>query len=189
MSYILYHYYPSLTAAAIFIMLFSAVTAVHIVLLLKNRTWYFIAFVVGGICKLRHPNVFLIDADENASAAVEFAGYTGRAISAKQSPNWTIGPYIQQSLLLLLAPALFAASIYMILGRIIRLVDAEQHSLIRTKFLTKIFVAGDVLSFFVQSGGELNTRQWSTGTHCYTVTLTRAYRRWDACQFEDIFGR
>jgi hypothetical protein len=58
-----------------------------------------------------------------------------------------------QTLLLLLAPTLFAASMYMILGRMIRLLDAEAHSLIRTKWLTKIFVGGDILSFLVQSGG------------------------------------
>jgi hypothetical protein len=61
-----------------------------------------------------------------------------------------------QSLLLLLAPALFAASIYMVLGRIIRLTDGESHSLIRASWLTKIFVTGDVLSFLAQSGGELS---------------------------------
>lgn len=58
-----------------------------------------------------------------------------------------------QSLLLLLAPALFAASVYMVLGRIIRLTDGESHSLIRANWLTKIFVGGDVLSFLTQSGG------------------------------------
>jgi hypothetical protein len=58
-----------------------------------------------------------------------------------------------QSLLLLVAPALYAASIYMVLGRIIRRLDAEEYAIIRTKWLTKVFVIGDVLSFFVQSGG------------------------------------
>lgn len=58
-----------------------------------------------------------------------------------------------QSLLLLVAPALFAASIYIVLGRIILLVDGEQFSLIRQKWLTKIFVTGDVISFLVQAGG------------------------------------
>ena len=62
-------------------------------------------------------------------------------------------PYIGQSLMLLLAPALFAASVYMILGRIIRLLNAGSASLIRPSWLTKIFVTGDVLSFFIQSGG------------------------------------
>ena len=70
-------------------------------------------------------------------------------------------PYIIQSLLLLLGPSFFAASIYMILGRIIRLTGGERYSLIGPKWLTKIFVVGDILSFFVQSGGKLDliTRQ------------------------------
>lgn len=67
--------------------------------------------------------------------------------------QWKLGPFIMQSLLLLVAPALFAASIYIILGRIILLTDGEKHSLIRQKWLTKVFVAGDVLSFLLQSGG------------------------------------
>jgi hypothetical protein len=58
-----------------------------------------------------------------------------------------------QSLLLLVAPALYAASIYMVLGRIIRRLDAEEYAIIRTKWLTKVFVIGDVISFFVQLGG------------------------------------
>lgn len=61
-----------------------------------------------------------------------------------------------QLLLLLIAPALFAASIYMVLGRIIALTEGECHSLIRQKWLTKIFVMGDVVSFIVQAAGELS---------------------------------
>lgn len=132
-AFVLYHYNPSLAAAVIFILLFLTSTLFHAFQLFRNRTWYFIPFFIGGV--------------------FEALGYVGRAASAKQSPNWTTGPYIVQSLLLLLAPTLFAASIYMILGRIIRLTDGEEHSLIRAKWLTKVFVAGDVLSFFTQSGG------------------------------------
>lgn len=58
-----------------------------------------------------------------------------------------------QSTLLLVAPALFAASIYMELGRIIHLVKGEKHSLVRVNWMTKIFVAGDVLSFLMQASG------------------------------------
>ena len=53
----------------------------------------------------------------------------------------------------MIAPALFAATIYMELGRIIALCDGEHHSLIKLRWLTKIFVAGDVLSFLMQAGG------------------------------------
>jgi hypothetical protein len=83
----------------------------------------------------------------------ETVGYVGRWLSARESPNWTVKPYVIQSLLILLAPAFFAASIYMVLGRIIRLTDGESCSIIRAKWLTKIFVFGDVLSFLAQSSG------------------------------------
>ena len=62
-------------------------------------------------------------------------------------------PYILQSVVILVAPALFAASIYMCLGRIIRRTKGEQYSAIRSTLLTKIFVFGDVFSFLVQSSG------------------------------------
>ncbi|KAL9128335.1 MAG: hypothetical protein Q9217_002964 [Psora testacea] len=58
-----------------------------------------------------------------------------------------------QTLLLLLAPLLFAATIYMELGRIIGAVDGEKQCLIKLRWLTKLFVAGDVLSFLVQGSG------------------------------------
>lgn len=84
---------------------------------------------------------------------VEALGYMCRFISSTETPDWTMKPYIGKSLMLLLAPALFAASVYVILGRIIRLLNAGSVCLIRPSWLTKIFVTGDVLSFLIQSGG------------------------------------
>lgn len=81
----------------------------------------------------------------------EVGGYIGRVLSTID--QWLLSYYIVQTLFLLVAPALFAASIYMTLGRIIHLVDGERHSLVRAKWLTKIFVAGDVLSFCTQGAG------------------------------------
>lgn len=63
-------------------------------------------------------------------------------------------PYSIQSVFLLLGPTLFAASVYMALGRLIRCVHAEKYSLIRIKWLTKVFVMGDVFSFLVQGGAS-----------------------------------
>lgn len=74
-------------------------------------------------------------------------------MSSQQAPDFTQNPYIIQSILLLLGPALFAASIYMILARLIRLIKAEKYSMIRTTRLTKVFVLGDVLSFLTQGAG------------------------------------
>lgn len=46
----LYGYDPSIAAAAIFVILFVATTGYHVWQLTKARCWYFIPFVIGGIC-------------------------------------------------------------------------------------------------------------------------------------------
>lgn len=130
-AWVPYRYDVSLIAAAIFIALFAITTITHAVLLGIRRTWCFIPFLIGGCFQL--------------------IGYVGRVISSTN--QWSLGPYIIQSLLLLLAPALFAASIYMVLGKIIAFVDGERYSLIRLKWLTKIFVIGDVIAFLTQMAG------------------------------------
>jgi hypothetical protein len=40
------------------------------------------------------------------------------------------------------------------LSRIVAMVDGEGHILISKKWMTKIFVTGDILSFIFQGGGE-----------------------------------
>ncbi|TGO79317.1 hypothetical protein BELL_0036g00050 [Botrytis elliptica] len=133
-KYMLYHYEPSTAASCVFVVLFGVSAILHIYQLVSKRTWYFIPFVIGGL--------------------FEAIGYVGRLLSSRENyGDWTLGPYIMQTLLILIAPAFFAASIYMVLGRIIVLTDGEQYSIIRARWLTKIFVAGDVLSFLMQSSG------------------------------------
>ncbi|KAH7139637.1 RTA1 like protein-domain-containing protein [Dactylonectria estremocensis] len=128
-----YHYDPSLATAAVFAALFALSAIWHLLQLVKARTWYFLAFFCGVI--------------------FESVGYAARCVNASETPNWSSTPFIIQTLLPLLGPALFAASIYMILGRLIRILNAERLSFVRTKWLTKIFVLGDVLSFAVQCIG------------------------------------
>jgi hypothetical protein len=83
---------------------------------------------------------------------VEFIGYAARA-SAHDKTGKLI-PYVIQNTFILLAPVLFAASIYMVLGRIIRSIpNGEAHSIIRPKLLTRLFVIGDVLSLAIQGSG------------------------------------
>ncbi|KAJ5131231.1 uncharacterized protein N7515_007270 [Penicillium bovifimosum] len=127
----IYGYNPSLPAAVIFIVLFAATTAYHGYQLTKTRCWYFIPFVVGGIFQV--------------------IGYICRAAS---HDNFTGIPlYAMQTLFILLAPPLYAASIYMILGRTVTYLHAESLSLVPVKWMTKIFVTGDVLSFLLQCAG------------------------------------
>jgi len=82
---------------------------------------------------------------------VELFGFAARAYSHYHLDEK--GPFIVQTLLILLAPILFAASVYMFLGRLINAAGGKQYSLIRTTWLTKIFVIGDVLCFLVQALG------------------------------------
>ena len=86
---------------------------------------------------------------------VEFLGYIVRATSIEQRPRYSLGPYVAGMVLVLIAPTLFAASIYMALGRIITVIQADGHSLVRTSWLTKIFIAGDVASFITQGVGAI----------------------------------
>lgn len=82
---------------------------------------------------------------------VELVGYCGRIWS--HFNDTAIGGFVMQAILILVAPALFAASIYMILGRLSRTLNAEHHSLIPVKWLTRAFVAADFFSFTLQAGG------------------------------------
>lgn len=52
-----------------------------------------------------------------------------------------------------MAPPLLAASIYMTLGRLIVRLDAESASVVPVRWLTKVFVVGDVISFLLQCAG------------------------------------
>jgi len=155
-----YRYHPSLAGAIIFAVIFGVSTAYHSIQIAKFRTWYFIPLLVGGVCtyaslqvNFRFTRLVATLSADTFVFLVEIIGYGTRGVSIEQTPNWTLGPYIIQSILLLVAPALFAASIYMILGRIIISIDGESYSLIKKRWLTKVFVTGDVLSFVIQSGG------------------------------------
>ncbi|TVY67842.1 Protein RTA1 [Fusarium oxysporum f. sp. cubense] len=129
----LYLYKPSLPAAILFTVLFGLVTARHFQLVFKMKTWSFIPFCIGCV--------------------LETVGYGARAYSATQTPDWDLMPYILQSVFILLGPAFYAASIYMALGRLIRFLEGQHHSVIRVGLLTKIFLMGDIFSFFGQGGG------------------------------------
>ncbi|PKX88936.1 RTA1 domain-containing protein [Aspergillus novofumigatus IBT 16806] len=126
-----YQYTPSIAAAVIFIVLFTITTAYHLYQLARNKSWYFVAFVLGGIFQI--------------------IGYAARAAAHSNMGNVPI--YSVQAILILLAPALYAASIYMVLGRIIHYLHAEHFSLVPVQWLTGIFVTGDVIAFVAQAAG------------------------------------
>lgn len=98
--------------------------------------------------------VILSDSHPNSlrHLAVEFIGYAARAGASNNTGK--LMPYIIQSIFVLVAPTLFAATVYMVLARIIRaVVDGEKLSPIRMELITRIFVTCDVVTFFIQGGG------------------------------------
>ncbi|OOQ81746.1 putative RTA1 domain protein [Penicillium brasilianum] len=127
----IYPYSPNKMATIIMAGLFGASALYHLVTMIRKKTWFYSSFIVG--------------------AFMMTIGYIARYFSA-QSPL-ELGPYIMQSLFIILPPSLYAATIYMIYGRIVILVNAPRASMIRPTRVTKIFVCGDVVSFFMQAGG------------------------------------
>jgi hypothetical protein len=90
-------------------------------------------------------------------------GYVLRAMDATQAEKLL---FINQTTLILLAPALYAASIYMILKRIFVLLEAESYSLVSVRWLTRFFVGCDILSFLTQGAGLLSLNK------CFSVNRT-----------------
>lgn len=149
-----YKYEPSMAAAVIFIITFSASSLLHAFQIIKTKTWFFIPFLVGSLCESPITgNLVIGNLAANRKTLVETIGFIGRAVGAGESPDYTFAPYVMQNLLLLLGPTCYAASIYMILGQLIRLLDAERYSLIRSRWLIKFFLIGDLLSIALQGIG------------------------------------
>jgi hypothetical protein len=131
LDFALYRYELSLPAAIAAVAGFLILTLFHVWRIYRHRSFYFTAFTVGG--------------------CFQVIGYCGRIWS--HFDDTAIGGFVMQAILILIAPALYAASIYMILGRLIRALHAEPVSIIPVKWMTKVFVIGDVLSFLLQAGG------------------------------------
>ncbi|KAJ0281107.1 hypothetical protein COL940_005900 [Colletotrichum noveboracense] len=127
-NYYLWKYLPSVPAAVIFCIVFLTTTFAYVWKIWKTRAWFCIPMAIGGY--------------------MEFLGYVFRAVAHNKTGK--LMPFVASQNNILLAPVLFAASIYMTLGRVIRIVNGERHSIIRPSRLTKVFVAGDVLALAIQ---------------------------------------
>ncbi|KAL0934598.1 rta1 domain-containing protein [Colletotrichum truncatum] len=129
-GYYLWKYIPSIEAAATFCALFIIATGAICHQMIRNRAWFSIPLTVGGY--------------------MEVVGFACRA--AAHNKTGKLMPYVIQQNNILLAPVLFAATIYMTLGRIIRNTGEENLSFIRPKRITRLFVTGDILSLAIQGG-------------------------------------
>ncbi|PBP18331.1 RTA1-domain-containing protein [Diplocarpon rosae] len=123
--------YAAQNAAIVAAVFFGLVTGLQLGMMVRKKTYFYLPLVCGG---------FMMT-----------GGYVVRYLSA-QSPD-RASLYAAQSLLLLLPPSLFAATLYMTYGRIVMLVKKTDASVIRPERVTGIFVVGDLLAFSVQLAG------------------------------------
>lgn len=127
-----YEYYaPSLPGATVLCIIFVALTTTHLVYIFRSRRWFALPIVAGGI--------------------FESLGFGARAYTQSHLRSET--GYILQVLFILLAPILFAAGIYMFLGRLLLATTFTKHSILPLRRLTRIFVGGDIVCFLIQAYG------------------------------------
>ncbi|KAH7399752.1 RTA1 like protein-domain-containing protein [Cadophora sp. MPI-SDFR-AT-0126] len=127
----IYPYKPNSAICIAVAILFGGSAIYHIFQMIRKKTWFYTPLVVGSVMMT--------------------LGYVARYFSTKDPSS--LMPYIAQSLFIILPPSLYAATLYMIFGRIVILVDSPKASIIRPTRVTKIFVTGDVAAFLLQSGG------------------------------------
>ncbi|KAF2799666.1 RTA1 like protein [Melanomma pulvis-pyrius CBS 109.77] len=127
----IYPYKPNKNVAIGACALFGISALYHLFQMVRRRAWFYTSFVIGALMMT--------------------IGYGFRFVSAG-TPD-SLGLYIGQSLCIILPPSLYAATIYMIYGRLVIFVDSPEASLIRPTRVTKIFVCGDILAFLLQAGG------------------------------------
>jgi hypothetical protein len=90
---------------------------------------------------------------------VELIGYVARDLSIKSLDSKTL--FIIQTVLLLVAPAVYAAACYQAFGRIVLWVvppefQTAKHLWLPSRYITPLFVGCDVFAFFVQViGGSM----------------------------------
>ncbi|KAI1365963.1 RTA1-domain-containing protein [Xylaria arbuscula] len=133
MVVVFYQYRPSETAGYAFLALFAITTLSHVIWFFTLRAWWFLPFILGGIA--------------------EIFGYYGRALS-HDSPD-VVGPWILQNLLLLTAPPLISATIYMTLGRLVVAVDGRRSLPISPRLLTPLYVLIDLGVVGTQLAGSV----------------------------------
>ncbi|ORY17131.1 RTA1 like protein-domain-containing protein [Clohesyomyces aquaticus] len=126
-----FRYVPSLAGAIVSIVIFSILAALHLWQLFRNKTKIMIWVVVGAFC--------------------EVIGYAARVESHYNKESWAF--FIVQGVFILVGPLFFAATIYMMLARTIRLADGEDVSVIKPQWCTRIFVTADVSTLIIQGLG------------------------------------
>ncbi|KAF3922864.1 hypothetical protein AA313_de0203765 [Arthrobotrys entomopaga] len=139
-NYYLWKYLPSVPIAVVFFLLFIVATVGLSWRIFRTKTWYCSVFAIGGLFQI--------------------VGYLIRVYCHYNTNQ--IASFVVQSTFILLAPVFYAASIYMVLGRLISSTHGGHLSIIRPDRMTKIFVTGDFLSLSVQGNAVSLTTKTKT---------------------------
>ncbi|GAA5855634.1 hypothetical protein JCM8547_001626 [Rhodosporidiobolus lusitaniae] len=130
LTFNIYGYDPSLAAAIVYILVFSLITIVQTVQVGRSRIWWLSVLVVGGLG--------------------EIIGWAGRLWAAKNP--YSLNGFLTQIICLILAPCFFSATIYGILGMIVRAIG-PQYSAIRPWAYLALFCTADLIAIVVQAIG------------------------------------
>lgn len=82
---------------------------------------------------------------------MEVFGYYGRAWASDEPDS--IKPWILQAMLIISAPPLISATVYMALSRTIRALHARDNALMSPRGMTPLFVTADIIAFISQIAG------------------------------------
>ncbi|RHZ62577.1 RTA1 domain-containing protein [Aspergillus thermomutatus] len=126
-----YGYYPNLGGNIFFTVFFGILAILQLGIGVYYRTWTFmVALAVGAV--------------------LEMAGYIGRVLM--HSNPWDESAFKLQIVCLVLAPTFVAAGIYLTLKHIILALGPE-HSRLKPRLFTWIFIGCDVGSLILQAAG------------------------------------
>lgn len=126
-----YGYYPSFGGNVFFTVFFGVLGLFQIGLGFYFRTWTFmVALCIGTI--------------------MEMAGYIGRVLMSDNP--WNQGAFKLQIVCLVLAPTFVAAGVYLTLKHIVLYLGPE-HSRLKPRLFTWIFISCDIGSLILQAAG------------------------------------
>ncbi|MCJ1366877.1 hypothetical protein MMC16_006008 [Acarospora aff. strigata] len=126
-----FRYQPSLAGNALLLAIFAVIIAPQVFFGIKYKTWGFMGAMLGGLI-------------------LEILGYVAR-VQMHYNP-FTQNPFLMYIVTLTIAPAFFAAAIYLCLGRII-VVFGDHVSRFKPRTYTLTFITADVLSLVFQAAG------------------------------------
>ncbi|KAL7414267.1 RTA1 like protein-domain-containing protein [Mrakia frigida] len=90
---------------------------------------------------------------------IAYAGGMALRVKIHDDP-YTLGLYIASTLLVLLSPVFFILVDYMLFSRLVAAMEMERHLFIRARWVSKIFVISDCVTFFLQiSGGGMGASE------------------------------